>query len=85
MHRRVASDKGNPRFVEQELLQRNKYPATVDCILRYQLKGPLRFTDDGRLPQAGIGRRPGRNALEEVARITRPETILAWHRWLSAQ
>jgi hypothetical protein len=34
---------------------------------------------------AEIGQRLGRKALEEVAQIARPETILAWHRKLAAK
>jgi putative transposase len=34
---------------------------------------------------AEIGRKLGKRALEEVASIVKPETILAWHRKLVAQ
>jgi hypothetical protein len=34
---------------------------------------------------AEMGRKPGKKALEEVASIVKPETILAWHRKLVAQ
>lgn len=71
--------------VDQELLQRNDYLATENRILRNQLKGRLRLTDQERISLAERGRRLGRKALEEVAQIVRPETILGWHRKLVAK
>ncbi len=66
--------------VDYELLQRNEYLACENQILRSQIKGRIRLNDADRIPLAEIGRRLGRKALAEVARIVRPETILAWHR-----
>ena len=60
--------------VDQELLHRNEYLATENCILRSQLKDRLRLTDDQRITLAKIGKRLGRKALSEVAQIVRPET-----------
>jgi len=71
--------------VDQELLLRNEYLATENRILRNQLKGRLRLTDPERMSLAEIGKRLGRRALEEVAQIVRPETILGWHRKLIAR
>lgn len=71
--------------VDQEPLLRNEYLATENRILRNQLKGRLRLTDDERISLAKIGKRLGRKALSEVAQIVRPETILAWHRKLVAK
>jgi putative transposase len=71
--------------VDQELLLRNEYLATENRILRNQLKGRLRLTDPERMSLAEIGKRLGRRALEEVAQIVRPETILGWHRKLVAR
>ena len=71
--------------VDQELLLRNEYLATENRILRNQLKGRLRLTDPERISLAEIGKRLGRRALEEVAQIVRPETILGWHRKLIAR
>ena len=70
--------------VDQELLLRNEYLVTENRILRNQIKGRLRLTDAERVNLAEIGRRLGRKALEEVAQIVRPETILGWHRKLIA-
>ena len=71
--------------VDQEILLRNEYLATENRILRGQLKGRLRLTDGERRSLAEIGKRLGRKALEEVATIVRPETILQWHRRLVAR
>ena len=69
--------------VDQELLLRNEYLSTENRLLRKQLKGRPRLTDDERITLAEIGQRLGRKALEDVAQIVRPETILAWHRKLN--
>jgi len=71
--------------VDQELLLRNEYLATENRILRNQIKGRLRLTDPERMSLAEIGKRLGRKALDEVAQIVRPETILGWHRRLIAR
>ncbi len=70
--------------VDQELLLRNEYLVTENRILKYQIKGRLQLTDPERISLAEIGLRLGRKALEEVAQIVRPETILGWHRRLVA-
>ena len=70
--------------VDQELLLRNEYLATENRILKHQIKGRLQLTDPERISLAEIGPRLGRKALEEVAQIVRPETILGWHRKLVA-
>jgi len=56
---------------------RNDYLAEENRILRDQIKGRLRLSDAERRNLAEIGQRLGRKALEEVAQIVRPETILA--------
>ena len=66
--------------VDEELLLRNEYLVTENRVLRNQLKGRLRLTDGERKTLADIGKRLGKKALDEVANIVRPETILAWHR-----
>lgn len=71
--------------VDQELLLRNEYLATENRSLRNQVKGRLRLTNDERMSLAELGKQLGRKALEEVAQIVRPETILAWHRRLVAR
>lgn len=71
--------------VDQELLLRNEYLTAENRILRQQIKGNLKLTDGERKTLAEIGKRLGRKALEEVATIVRPETILGWHRKLIAR
>lgn len=71
--------------VDQELLLRNEYLVTENRVLRNQIKGRIRLTDGERKTLAEIGKRLGKKALDEVANIVRPETILAWHRRLIAR
>jgi putative transposase len=71
--------------VADELLARNEYLVTENRILRGQIKGRIRLTDPERISLASVAQRLGRTALEEVAQIVRPETILAWHRRLIAK
>ena len=71
--------------VDQELLLRNEYLVTENRILRNQLKGRLHLTDGERKLLATIGQKLGKQALEEVAKIVKPDTILGWHRKFVAQ
>jgi putative transposase len=70
--------------VDQELLLRNEYLATENRILRNQIIGRVRLSDGERKALAEIGQKLGKKALEEVATIVKPNTILAWHRTLVA-
>src|ERR671925_1893836 len=71
--------------VDQELLVRNEYLVTENRILRQQITGRVRLSDGERKTLAEIGKKLGKQALEEVATIVKPDTILAWHRKLVAQ
>jgi putative transposase len=71
--------------VDQELLLRNEYLVTENRLLRNQLQGRVRLTDTERKTLAEIGMKLGKQALEAVATIVKPDTILAWHRKLVAQ
>ena len=71
--------------VDQELLLQNEYLATENRVFKNQIKGRLRLTDPERISLAEVGRRLGRKALQDVAQIVRPETILGWHRKLIAR
>jgi hypothetical protein len=44
-----------------------------------------RLSDGGRATLAEIGQRLGRKGLLQVARIAKPDTILAWYRTLVAE
>lgn len=71
--------------VDQELLLRNEYLVTENRILRQQNTGRVHLTDADRKAVVAIGKKLGKKALEEVATIVKPDTILAWHRKLIAQ
>jgi len=64
------------------LLLRNAYLVTENRILRHQITGRVRLTDGERKTLAEIGQKLGKQALEDVAKIVKPDTILAWHRKL---
>src|SRR4030095_15625154 len=72
-------------LVNQELLIQNEYLAAENQILRAHLPSRLRLTDPERSTLAEIGKRLGRKALRRVARVAKPDTILAWYRKLIAQ
>ena len=72
-------------LVNQELLLQNEYLAAENRILRAHLPDRLRLTDPERSTLAEIGKRLGRNLLDQVACVAKPETILAWYRRLVAQ
>jgi putative transposase len=71
--------------VDQALLLRNEYLVTENRILRHQITGRVRLTDGERKTLAEIGQKLGKQALTEVAKIVKPDTILGWHRTLVAQ
>ena len=71
--------------VDQELLLRNQYLVTENRILRNQIKGRMMLSDPERLNLATIAKQLSRKALEEIAQIVRPETLVAWHRRLIAK
>lgn len=70
--------------VDQELLLRNEYLAVENRILRAQIKGRLLLSDSEKATLAEIGHRLGRKALEELAAVAKPDTLLAWYRKLIA-
>src|SRR5215467_6145125 len=71
--------------VDQELLVRNEYLVSENRILRNQLKGRLRLSDGERKTLAELAHKLSKQALQEVATIVKPDTILGWHRQLVAQ
>src|SRR5215470_5186721 len=67
--------------VDEELRLRNAYLAAENRILRNQIKARrLLLTDAERKTLAEMGHKLGRQALQEIATIAQPDTILAWHR-----
>jgi homeodomain-containing protein len=71
--------------VDQELLLRNEYLVTENRLLRNQLKGRVRLHDGERQTLAEISYKLGKQALQDVATIVKPDTILSWHRTLVAK
>src|SRR5579862_4637309 len=71
--------------VNQELLLQNEYLAAENRILRTKLPARLQLADPERVTLAEIGKRVGRKALQEIASVAKPDTILAWYRKLIAQ
>ena len=71
--------------VDQELLVRNESLVTENRMLRHPIKGRVRLSDGERKTLAEIGQKLSKQALEDVATIVKPDTILAWHRKLVAQ
>jgi hypothetical protein len=62
--------------VDEELLLRNEYLVTENRILRNQLKSRIQLNDGERKALAVIGQKLGKQALLEVAKIVKPDTIL---------
>src|SRR5438309_10666029 len=71
-------------MVNQQLLLQNEYLIAENRVLRSQLLARVRLTDPQRATLATIGKRLGRQALESVALVAKPETILGWYRKLIA-
>ena len=71
-------------MVKQGLLLHNEYLLAENRILRAHLPARIKLTDDQRTTLAEIGKRIGRKALQEIACVAKPDTILAWYRKLIA-
>src|SRR5580693_10754483 len=69
-------------MVNQELLLRNEYLAAENRILRGQIKGRLLLSEGEKANLTEIAQRLGRKALEELAAVAKPDTLLAWYRKL---
>jgi len=71
--------------IDEELRLRNEYLVTENRVLRSKIKGRPRLKDEERRALATIGKRLGRKALEAIATIVKPDTILRWHAKLVAR
>ena len=71
--------------VDEELRLRNEYLVTENRILRSHIKSRFRLKDEERRQLATIGKQLGRKALESIATIVKPDTILRWHANLVAR
>ena len=72
-------------LVNQQLLLQNEYLAAENRILKARLQPGWRLSDGERATLAEIGKRLGRKGLQQVARLAKPDTILAWYRRLVAE
>jgi putative transposase len=70
--------------VNQELLLRNEYLGAENRILRGQIQGSTAASEGEKVTLAEIAQRLGRKALEELAAVAKPDTLLAWYRKLIA-
>jgi putative transposase len=67
--------------VDEELRLRNAYLAAENRVMRHQIKARrVQLTHAERKTLAEMGHKLGRQALEEIATVAKPDTILAWHR-----
>jgi putative transposase len=71
--------------VNEELCLRNAYLAAENRVLRQQINGRVPLSDRDRHALAKIGKKLGKQVLEEIATIAKPDTILAWHRTSAPQ
>jgi putative transposase len=71
--------------VDEELRLRNTYLVTENRILRQQIQGRGQLTVSECREPAEIGQRLGKKALEEIATVAKPDTILEWHRMCADQ
>jgi hypothetical protein len=71
--------------VDEELRLRNAYLVAENRMLRQQISGRVHLTDSDRKALADLGQQLGKKALEEMATVAKPDTILAWHRTFAAQ
>ena len=71
--------------IDEELRFRNEYLVTENQIFRSKIAGRIVFKDEERRELAAIGKQLGRKALEAIATIVKPATILRWHADLIAR
>lgn len=71
--------------VNDHLQLRHDYLIAENRILRNQIDGRVQLTESERQELAEIGQQLGRKALEEIATVAKPDTILAWHRKFADQ
>ena len=71
--------------VDAELRLRNAHLVAENRMLRQQISGRVHLTVSDRKALAALGQQLGKKALEEMATVAKPDTILAWHRTCAAQ
>jgi hypothetical protein len=60
------------------LLPRNEYLATEIRILKAQITGRLLLSEAEKKTLADIAYRLGRKALEDLANVVKPDTLMRW-------
>lgn len=73
------------RLLCQELTLQNEYLRAENKVLKSRIKGRIRFTDEERRSLVDAALAMGRKLMQEVVRIVKPETILAWQRRLEKE
>jgi putative transposase len=71
--------------VNDHLRLRNDYLMAENRILRHQIDGRVQLTDSKRKALAELSAELGTRALEAIATVARPDTILAWNRTFADQ
>ena len=71
--------------VNDHLRLRNDYLMAENRILRHQIDGRVQLTDRERKALAELSAKLGTRALEAIATVARPDTILAWNRTFADQ
>jgi transposase len=71
--------------VNDHLRLRNDYLVAENRILRHQIDGRVQLTDRERKALAELSAELGKQALEAIATVARPDTILAWNRTFADQ
>jgi hypothetical protein len=66
--------------VDEEIRLRNAYLVAENRMLRQQISGRVPLMDNERKVLAELGQQLGKKALEEIATVAKPDTILAWNR-----
>ena len=72
-------------WLDQRQAEAMAYLIEENRILRGQMRGRIRLTDEERRRLAAHGHRVGRRRLRDIATIVTPDTILRWHRHLIAR
>ena len=67
-------------LVNQELLLKNEYLVAENRILKAHIRGRLLLSDGEKATLAEIAKRVGRKALAQIARVAKPDMMLAWYR-----
>jgi hypothetical protein len=71
--------------LNEHLRLRNDYLVAENRILRHQMNSRVQLTDNERQELAELGAKLGKQALQEIATIAKPETLLAWNRKCAGQ